>query len=309
MICNACKSLSAMTACGFCSGSFSILLKYHGKDIVEIRRIPVGLADSLKEGAELVIGQTLESLDDESLLFSLAQFVLVPCNSILEYLGFEQLPDVKGSTDRMLMLFRLTASLIDAALISYVGSHGSRFDTNHIHEDRSGSGPGCGEIGLYDRRDSLAFKCSLNSLTCLADLIGREQKVWVFTFSYSGHIPNKPDLTEASRPLSVLTKIEDLADIWGPVWTIPTESGRIRHYALSKGVIFRIDKECEIAGAIQCHYEIHGRNHGGMASIEPWQSQDMLIERDVLNKGALLAHSCSLCTIPICIYGSFYKAI
>ena len=50
--------------------------------------------------------------------------------------------------------------------------------------------------------------------------------------------------------------MRDLADIWGPVYTVPTASGLIKHYVISKGVICRVGKKqkCSVSGAVQCHY-------------------------------------------------------
>ena len=51
--------------------------------------------------------------------------------------------------------------------------------------------------------------------------------------------------------------MKDIADIWGPIYTVLADLGMVKHYVLSKGVICRIDtkKQCIVPGAVQCHYQ------------------------------------------------------
>lgn len=50
--------------------------------------------------------------------------------------------------------------------------------------------------------------------------------------------------------------MEDLADIWGPVYTVPSSAGRVKYYGVSKGVICRVKskEDTPLGQAIHCHY-------------------------------------------------------
>ena len=240
-----------MTARGFCTGSFSILLKHQDKDIVEIKRIRSDLLDNIKTGAVTAIGQILEDLDDNAFLVSLIEFLYFPCLRFLEEVGFSKPSTAPQNVKAMMMLFRNSALLIDIAIVSYVGSHGSRFDHKYLERD-------CSIIVGESEDSTLGFRCSLRSLSCLDEFIDKK-KVWVFQMygSHRGyHNLYGLDSTNITGPLSVLTRMEDLADIWGPVWTMPTATGFIKHYRVSKGLICRVKSRtpCKIPNAVECHY-------------------------------------------------------
>lgn len=60
-----------------------------------------------------------------------------------------------------------------------------------------------------------------------------------------------------NRPFSLLTKIEDFADIWGPVYAVPgtPHTGKVRQYDVSKGIICRAGgRQLAFRNAIKCHW-------------------------------------------------------
>lgn len=279
IICGAVRSLEQMTARGFCIGSFSILLKHQDKDIVEIKRIRSDLIENIKTGAEIAIGQILEDLEDNAFLVSLRECLYLPCLRFLEKVGFSEPSTAPQNVKVMMMLFRNSALLIDNAIVSYVGSHGSCFDHEYLVRD-------CSIIVGESEDSTLGFRCSLRSLTCLDAFIDKKN-VWVFQMygSHRGyHNLYGVDSTNITRPLSVLTRMEDLADIWGPVWTMPIATGLIKHYRVSKGLICRVKSRtpCEIPNAVECHYYSRASFYRRQASNLLSRSEELLLAEDDL---------------------------
>ena len=82
------------------------------------------------------------------------------------------------------------------------------------------------------------------------------RRVWVFKLPLIGYQPESFAMTKTGNALAVLAKIHLLADIWGPVWIIPGQSG-VSHYNVSKGAIRRAEDQgsCEISDAVLCHWQ------------------------------------------------------
>ncbi|KAI9651520.1 MAG: hypothetical protein M1831_000794, partial [Alyxoria varia] len=100
-----------------------------------------------------------------------------------------------------------------------------------------------------------------STLACLDKFLD-ERRVWVFQFSAQvslhpslGRLDNL-GLGSTNTPKAVLTKMKDLADIWGPVHCVPHTVDLFRHYVVSKGVIRRAPatQRSATAGAVNCHY-------------------------------------------------------
>jgi hypothetical protein len=157
--------------------------------------------------------------------------------------------EVMGSNDvsNILSLCLLIAYVLDAGFVSYVGSHGSRFDSLFLHDD---TGRVTADVGF-----GISFEYALKPLACLDGFLDKRH-VWVFQ-NYIHHTPHLQK--DKQKKLSILTYIDVFADIWGPVWAEPMESGNrehIRKYHVSKGAICQV-KEREdrlIKNAVQCHW-------------------------------------------------------
>ena len=64
------------------------------------------------------------------------------------------------------------------------------------------------------------------------------RKVWVFRNRSS----LEPQSSQNSQyeDKTVLAQMKDIADTWGPIYTIPYETGRVEYYGVSKGIIYRV---------------------------------------------------------------------
>ncbi|KAL8807174.1 MAG: hypothetical protein Q9182_000856 [Xanthomendoza sp. 2 TL-2023] len=157
--------------------------------------------------------------------------------------------DKGPSLHLQLTVIRKTALILDLATVSYVRSHGSGFDSQYFGDDLS-------DLKVSDGDDPLKFTCSSVRLACLDSFLD-ENRVWVFQISdMSSDGSLSEPARQADRPKSLLTRMRDLADVWGPVYTVPSSSGDVKFYGVSKGVICRVQatKQSEVAGAVQCHY-------------------------------------------------------
>jgi hypothetical protein len=150
-------------------------------------------------------------------------------------------------------MYRVTASVLDLGLVSYVGGHGSRFDKEYLQRDITSLGT--------NSSSALNFRCGLRQLACLNGFLNK-RLVWVFRLSLD---EAQSFATEQSlKPkLSILTTIEALADIWGPVWAesisnkgdSTLQPTRVKKYHVAKGCVRRVPGRDPLpSGAILCHW-------------------------------------------------------
>ncbi len=237
-----------MMALQFCTDSINILMRHSCKGVIEIKRLDLILIEDIKTSVETAISLLLEDLNEDTFINFVRLVGLSPCERLLKHLGYEDIETKTTAPEAALGLLRKTVLLLDMALISYVRSHGSGFDT-----------PGLGSevkfVEVSEGEDSFAFKCSWMKLTCLAAFLD-ERQVWVFEFLNPSPVESHLEQDITPRPTSVLTRMRDLADIWGPVYTVPNASGLVKHYVVSNGVICRVNtkQQCTAPGAVQCHY-------------------------------------------------------
>lgn len=145
---------------------------------------------------------------------------------------------------------RVTAVILDLALVSYVGSHGTHF-TSYVESASE-------EIRLVSKHADLNvhFKCTFQTLACLNGFLDNT-RVWVFQ-TYQADQGSFGDFKK-STALSVLARMKDFADIWGPVWPVPVGAespSRLRQYNLSRGFIRPIAETNTSRGlnAVMCHW-------------------------------------------------------
>ncbi|KAL8957344.1 MAG: hypothetical protein Q9193_005355 [Seirophora villosa] len=240
------KSLKQMVSLRFCTKAISILLVHPRTEIVEIKRIPSNqitrIETSLKEAVILLFG-----ISDEHLFrVILRSLIRDPIQMVLESAGYHGI-SMDLDTRAQLALIRKTVLLLDIAIVSYARSHGSGFDINQFGHDLK-------HLDVNDGDGKMTFRCFWVRLACLDSFLDR-QKVWVFDIEGEGTSMSSQD-EETPQPKSLLTRMEDLADIWGPVYTVPSGAGLVKYYGVSKGVICRVEprKKTSFDGAINCHY-------------------------------------------------------
>ncbi|KAL9638094.1 MAG: hypothetical protein Q9164_001777 [Protoblastenia rupestris] len=217
MICQCSKSLQILKDDGFCDYSINILIKLEALDVAEITEISLQSVENLKVVVEKALIQLLGSTDAIAMSTNLMEFVLMPCASFLDHIGLHDPATNPGDTESILKFCRTTACLLDLAIITYTGSHASRFDLEIF-------GRSLEDIHVVDKENALRFSCTLKTLACLNGFLDN-RRVWVFKLPLIGYQPESFAMTRTGNALAVLAKIHLLADIWGPVWTVPGQSG------------------------------------------------------------------------------------
>ena len=241
-----------LSEAGFCKSYYSFLVKYTENDVAEVVRISADFIDSIKTGIELAMVQIGEGgIGPDWIDLYLQECLEQSCSEALALLRFPRKP-LQQSHTSIVQLCRMTAILLDLALVSYVGSHGLRFDLDFIKTDTPSILVNSGE------ESRLSLECSLQKLACLDEFLDR-RKMWVFQ-SYAGQHPAQTaGSKKAGRTMPILARMEDFADLWGPIWSIPVgedHPNRIKQYNTSKGVICRVSAKPADAdqGIVKCHW-------------------------------------------------------
>jgi hypothetical protein len=252
MLCQVLESIAMLQESKFSKGFFSILLRRTTPtDTIELVKIyPSFLLSTIKESLEHLMAQILENVDYDEPKY-LSNMVEEPCSNLLNSMGFA-LPTETRTNQAILALLRTTMTMLDLALVSYVGSHGSRFDMDYVKKDVAHFDV----LGASDK--AFSFRCGRQRLACLNGFLD-SREVWVFECNPGNRIPTSVEKRKSNR-MFLLTRMDAFADIWGPVWSVPATSGednKIKQYNVSKGVIYplRDKKMNEVEGAIRCHWD------------------------------------------------------
>ncbi|KAL9013328.1 MAG: hypothetical protein Q9173_001972 [Seirophora scorigena] len=224
------KSLKQMVSLPFCIKAISILLVHPRTEIVEIKRIPLYLITRMETSLKEAVNQTLGNPHERSFRAILRSLIRDPIQMVLEFAGYHGI-SINISTRALLALVRKTALLLDIAIVSYARSHGSGFDINQFGHDLK-------DLDVNGGDEEMAFRCFWVRLACLDFFLDRQKD------------------EQSPQPKSLLTRMKDLAGIWGPVYTVRPGAGLVKCYRVSKGVICRVEprKETSFDGAINCHY-------------------------------------------------------
>lgn len=272
IICRVLQRLELLRAARFSTYFFSFLRLHKGTNVAEIVKLQASLVEGIKVGVEEAIDQILDDPRGDNSQVCLSEYVEVPCAVLLEDAGILRSKSHSRNSHSILTLCRMTALLLDLAMVSYVGSHGSPFCARFLTDNRQ-----MVEVqGVSE--DDFSFSCSMQSLACLHGFLDRT-KAWVFEFHSGRQLPTQ---MKAAAPLSILARMEDFADIWGPVWAIPAEDGQIKQYNVSKGVICKVKGHQNEFHAVQCHWYSWASYHRRRVSTLLSKSEDLLLAKDDL---------------------------
>ncbi|KAH6706628.1 hypothetical protein BKA61DRAFT_698509 [Leptodontidium sp. MPI-SDFR-AT-0119] len=241
----------------FCTSFFSILVERCDGAVAEIVKIHKELLVGLRSSLEIAMTTACDGVDLESAHETIIDCIGPAAQELLDILDCKQLGSdilIVNTLPEMLNLYRMLACILDLGLVSYVGSHAARFDTEIFQQNMNPL--------RFDLRNNLSFDCNLRTLACLDGFLDAKL-VWVFRAGV-----NLPSATiqvknKNQKKLSILTTIDALADIWGSVWAEAREEGlgdrkrvRVKKYHVSKGVIRRVREDSEplIQGVVKCHW-------------------------------------------------------
>lgn len=226
IVCHVIKSFNDLSKAGFCTDFYSMLVEHPEKDVAELVKIKTTQLRKLKAEVEVLISYVFKSASDtssesQSIVFTKT---LVAKKELLDALHLSQHQKSNSmSVTHSLLMCRIIVLLLDLGLVSYVGSHGSRFGT-YIKSNTDSSG-----FQHNISASSYGFTCSLMPLACLDGFL--DTQVWIFR-------SNENTAGSPQQRLSILTSNDLFADIWGPVWAFPAGYGakdRICGYICPEG--------------------------------------------------------------------------
>lgn len=272
IICRVLQRLELLRASRFSTYFFSILRLHEGIDVAEIVKLRVSLIENIKGGMEAAFRYIIDEIGGDSPKALLREYVEVPCTILLEDAGIMPPRSHSRNSQSILTLCHMTAHLLDLAVVSYVGSHGSPFCERFLGQDSQ-------RVEVRgDSEDDFSFNCSMQSLACLHGFLDKRM-AWVFSFYPGRQLPTQ---MRTPAPLSILARMQEFADIWGPVWTVPTEDGQIKQYNVSKGVICKVRSRQNEFRAVQCHWYSWTSYHRRRMSNLLSRSEDLLLAEDDL---------------------------
>ncbi|KAI1266425.1 hypothetical protein F5Y18DRAFT_358249 [Xylariaceae sp. FL1019] len=227
----------------FSSDYFSLLLLTENGEAAEVVKIAkatlIGLSEALLTVLPIVREEGIRTV--ASILDSVV--------------SFHELRDslrINPDSNDIVETCRVIAYLIDLGLVCYVGSHGSRFDHEHLERDQDRF-----EVNSFAR---IGFECRLHNLACLSGFLDSRQ-VWVFRIRQGSRDPRYALIdSTTNNALSILTTIDAFADIWGPVYAevVGTDNdsvvgARIKKYNVAGGCIRRVPGNHSDT-VVKCHW-------------------------------------------------------
>jgi hypothetical protein len=257
IICEVLTSFDILREYSFSTTFYSILVKHPSTDIAELIRLPRERIDGLKTGIESAITRIADAdISLEPTDLELSECIALPCDYLLGIMHLRLSNTIPNTRVSILTMCRITALLLDLALISYVGSHGSRFNVYIKSAAESIEVPN-------KHQDLNSFRCTLMPLACLDGFLDHA-KVWAFeTYNDRTRDQSRKKVTER---LSILTGIEEFADVWGPVWTVPAGKelpNLVLQYNVSRGCIRRVKGPvaARFGNSVACHWDEQPSSH------------------------------------------------
>ncbi|VUC33094.1 unnamed protein product [Clonostachys rosea] len=237
------KNFDLLASRQFCDEFFSIIIQRDTKNIAEVVKIPRTSLGSIASTLWAALANARYEARE-----STAEVVKRATDQFMDLIGHES-----PSSDPIEMS-RTMAYLLDVGLISYAGSHASRNDFQDFEVEIPSF--------CYNKDGSFRFQCSMRTLACLNGFLDARE-VWVFEVQ-SGETSPQQQLGQggAKEPLSILTTIDALSDIWGPVYAeaLHQDSSaekpyRVRKYNVSKGCIRPLSRQSATSdGYVKCHW-------------------------------------------------------
>lgn len=226
-----CDNINRMKTIGFCAGFINVLVMNPDcYDTVHLNRLDTKVVQDLFDlsCSFLDLNRHLRKRE----FSDLNQKIIDHSKTIGKALGLKESRFRKHvRTTEWISIVIALANLIDIVVLFYCSAHLERFDEKYL------------QMGLEGLRVDFSFaemSCVVfkrRSLACLDNYLGNQQ-VWVCQLEKKSRdeiypkivLPENPlpllsdrFIDENNIQLSVSAHIEDLADIWGPLWPVKIE--------------------------------------------------------------------------------------
>lgn len=225
-----CGNINRMKTCGFCTGFVNVLvMDFDRDDVVNLHPVDIKTIQELFDlscNFLKVEAKPIVDIDHRrSELSGLSRKIIDCSENIGKLLGLKFSPFRGGlySSSNWISIVIAWANLMDLIVLLYCSAHLERFDKKFLQMDLEG----------LEIRFATCTICKIvlkrRSLACLDKYLGN-QKVWVLqelgSLSPSVRSDRSSDreyLRYEETHLSVSAYVEDLADIWGPLWPVKIE--------------------------------------------------------------------------------------
>lgn len=222
-----CGNINRMRTSGFCTGFVNVLvMDFYRPDVVNLHRLDI---ETVQEFLDLscsfleVETKPIVDMYQHGSEFSDRTRKMDDClKKIRKALGWKFWPFGRPVQPVSNWISNLIAwaNLIDLIVLLYCSAHLERFDQKYLQMDLDGLGIG---FKSFDARKIDEIVLKRRSLACLDKYLGN-QKVWVL--QGKGNLFRSAPLDHFNGEdthLSVSAYVEDLADIWGPLWPVKIE--------------------------------------------------------------------------------------
>ena len=232
------ENINRMKTIGFCAGFINVLVMYPDcYDTVYFNSLDTKVVQNLFDLSCSFIDKEAKPTFDidhrRSERSDLIKSIIDRSEKFGKALGLKESPFRKHAhtTEWVSIVIALT-NLIDIVVLFYCSAHLERFDKKYLQMDLEGLRVDFSFAKLD--WDCIVFK--RRSLACLDKYLGNQQ-VWVCQMEKKSRDQVNPEMVlpeslpllsdrfidEKNIQLSVSAHIEDLADIWGPLWPVKLE--------------------------------------------------------------------------------------
>ena len=198
-------SVQYLQSSGLCTSYFSVLVLQSNQDTAEMTKIHLS---SIMEFQDAIAGSMFNMLNDtefNSIEAHLKEQLLPSCEVLLRQLSQKSITNMNDEMD-IVSMARLLAYILDIVIISYAGSHATRFDLEYLESELSSVEIKGKQYQTFDLR------FYLGSLACLDGFLDGN-RVWVLEIL-------DPNSTEIPKQLGKSQKLSQrqLAKSWHPLF-------------------------------------------------------------------------------------------
>lgn len=173
-------------------------------------------------------------------IYSLAESLFSPPESIADtpalafvrkLQGEECPPKPSENWNQWMPELNFLCTALSVGLLSFSGSHVCRFDINITGQPME-------EIPV-----GLGYSFSLQKLACLDNFIGGP--AWIL---------GKSDPRQINREMRVSLTVQDLQELWGPVWIMGSSPDKGRAIRTERGYVVPLAQQFSTTRGIECHW-------------------------------------------------------
>jgi hypothetical protein len=211
LLCNTIGMLAHLRAWYFSTEFYSILTKDPILNVARLTQISRKQLDALEGGIKMSINRIAAGGTTFLAIESALVEVIAPELATLQAdIGLTIATRDDTDLPTILATLKMIVLVLDLALVSYVGSHGTPFHSMYGITDNN-------DILIPSNADNIrSVLVTQQSLACLDGFVGHTQ-VWTFQAVISNMTAPRSRTKTDPHQLQVLTRIETFADVWGPV--------------------------------------------------------------------------------------------